>query len=210
MAPPVEVFTTRGTPYACAALSTFTVPSTFTRASLRGVGHRLAHVDLRGQVEDHVRLRAADEEAHRARVADVDHLQLRAVRERLLEVLPLAGGDVVEHDHLVAAREQRVHEVRADEAGAACHECLHAAADARGRWLRSRSRTRRVHHGSAGFGRVGGQPVRHPCLGRHVEGSLDAEGVGGLEAEARVVVRVAHHDDEREVRSRPRAGAPRR
>src|ERR687897_1112651 len=36
MAPPVEVFTTRGTPCACAALSTFTVPSTFTRASLAG------------------------------------------------------------------------------------------------------------------------------------------------------------------------------
>src|SRR5215208_2886629 len=36
MAPPVEVFTTRGTPCACAALKTFTVPSTFTRASLAG------------------------------------------------------------------------------------------------------------------------------------------------------------------------------
>src|ERR671910_786239 len=34
MAPPVEVFTTRGTPCLCAALNTFTVPSTFTRASL--------------------------------------------------------------------------------------------------------------------------------------------------------------------------------
>ena len=37
-------------------------------------------------------------------------------------------GEVVEHQHLVAAIEQAFREMRADEAGAACKECLHRAA----------------------------------------------------------------------------------
>ena len=56
-------------------------------------------------------------------------LERRAVRERPLEVLPLAGGEVVDDGHLVAAREERVDEVRSDEPGAAGDEGLHAAAD---------------------------------------------------------------------------------
>ncbi len=43
----------------------------------------------------------------------------------LREVRPVAGGEVVEHAHLVAAREQRAHEVRADEARPAGDEHLH-------------------------------------------------------------------------------------
>jgi hypothetical protein len=39
-----------------------------------------------------------------------------------LEVAPVAGGEVVEHPHLVAALEQRADEVRADEAGTAGDE----------------------------------------------------------------------------------------
>ena len=39
-----------------------------------------------------------------------------------LEVRAAAGGEVVEHAHVVAALEQRAHEVRADEAGAAGDE----------------------------------------------------------------------------------------
>ena len=72
---------------------------------------------------------AADHVRHRLRLADVDLRERRAVRERVLEVLPLAGGEVVDDGHLVAALEQRVDEVRSDETGAAGDECLHAAAD---------------------------------------------------------------------------------
>ena len=44
--------------------STLIVPLDVDARVVRGVGHRLAHVDLRGQVEDHVRLHAADQLAH--------------------------------------------------------------------------------------------------------------------------------------------------
>ena len=47
-------------------------------------------------------------------------------RERAVEVLALAGGEVVEDGHLVAALDERVDEVRADEAGAAGDESSHA------------------------------------------------------------------------------------
>ena len=42
-----------------------------------------------------------------------------------LEVLALAGGQVVDDGHLVAAIEERVDEVRADEAGAAGDQGTH-------------------------------------------------------------------------------------
>ena len=46
-----------------------------------------------------------------------------------VEVRAVAGREVVEHAHLVAALEQRANEVRADEAGAAgdedaCHQAV--------------------------------------------------------------------------------------
>ena len=44
------------------------------------------------------------------------------------QVLALAGGEVVDDRHLVAALDQRVDEVRADEAGAAGDECPHRGA----------------------------------------------------------------------------------
>ena len=42
-----------------------------------------------------------------------------------VEVLAAAGREVVEHAHVVAALEQRPHEVRADEARAARYEDCH-------------------------------------------------------------------------------------
>ena len=41
------------------------------------------------------------------------------------EVRAAPGREVVEHAHVVAAREERAHEVRADEAAAARDERLH-------------------------------------------------------------------------------------
>ena len=51
-----------------------------------------------------------------------DHLD---VRLEAGEVRAASGREVVEHAHLVAAREQRSNEVRADEARAAGDENLH-------------------------------------------------------------------------------------
>jgi hypothetical protein len=42
-----------------------------------------------------------------------------------LEIAPVAGGEIVEHTDVVAALDERVDEVRADEAGAAGDESLH-------------------------------------------------------------------------------------
>jgi hypothetical protein len=41
------------------------------------------------------------------------------------DVLGAAGRQVVQHDHLVATRQQRVHEVRSDEPGSTGDEGTH-------------------------------------------------------------------------------------
>ena len=61
----------------------------------------------------------------RGAVADVGLDQLRAGSKRSVEVLPLAGREVIDDDHLVAAREQGVDQIRADKPRAACHQSLH-------------------------------------------------------------------------------------
>ena len=66
---------------------------------------RLAHVDLRGQVEDDVGRDRGDERGERRRVADVDLVQARAAVQRArLEVLAPPGDEVVDDVDLVAAR----------------------------------------------------------------------------------------------------------
>jgi len=47
---------------------------------------------------------------------DVETLEVRAVARR----------EVVEHADVVAALDERIHEIRADEPRAACHQHLHA------------------------------------------------------------------------------------
>ena len=59
------------------------------------------------------------------RVADVGLVEAGAARQRRAEVLALAGGEVVDDGDLVAAVEERVDEVRADEAGAAGDQGTH-------------------------------------------------------------------------------------
>src|SRR5947207_6091401 len=85
-----------------------------------GTLDRHAHVDLRRKVEADVGL---DLREQRGRVgADVAGVQRGAVRD----VLALAAGEIVEHVHLVAARKQRIDDVRADEARAPGHDRPHA------------------------------------------------------------------------------------
>jgi hypothetical protein len=93
----------------------------------RGVGHGLAHVDLRAEMEDHLRLRLLDDVAHGGPIAEVGLDQPGAARLRALQVVTLTGGEVVDHGHLVRALEQRIHDVGANEAGAACNESPHGA-----------------------------------------------------------------------------------
>src|SRR2546428_7352769 len=55
-----------------------------------------------------------------------DHLRLRCARgpraERVLEILPPPGGEIVQDDDPVAAPKERLHDVGADEPGSAGHE----------------------------------------------------------------------------------------
>jgi len=54
-----------------------------------------------------------------------DHeLDVPGVQE-VLDVAPVAGAQVVEHEHLVAARGDRFHQVGADEPGAPSDEVPH-------------------------------------------------------------------------------------
>ena len=64
----------------------------------------------------------------RLAVADVELVELDPAAPGALEVLGLAGREVVDDGHLVAAVEQGVDEVRADEAGSAGHERTHGGA----------------------------------------------------------------------------------
>jgi hypothetical protein len=81
--------------------------------------HGDAHVRLRREVEARVRPRLV-EDAVRVR-ADVRLVERGTVRE----VLALPGGEVVEDVHLVGAGEQRLDDVRADEARTSCDHGPH-------------------------------------------------------------------------------------
>jgi dTMP kinase len=76
--------------------------------------HRGLHVGLRSQVEEDVRV-------DRERLADVVLEQ----RRRRIHELALPGREVVDDGHLVAAREERIDEIRPDEARTTCHDRVH-------------------------------------------------------------------------------------
>ena len=83
---------------------------------------RRADVGLGGEMEDDVGPELSAERFDGG-VADVELVELGAGGE----VVARAGGEVVDDVHLVAAREQRVDDMRADEARAACDERPHCA-----------------------------------------------------------------------------------
>ena len=86
-----------------------------------GFLHRLDDLCLRGAVHDGVETLAVDRCMQRLRVRDVGDAE-RYVRR---EVGAVAGGDVVDDDHQIAARLQRIDDRAADEAGAAGDENAH-------------------------------------------------------------------------------------
>ena len=86
-----------------------------------GLLHRLDHLGLRGAVHDGVESLALQRLVERLRIRDVDDAE-RDVRR---EVGAVAGGDIVDDDHEIAARLEGVDDRAADEAGAAGDEYAH-------------------------------------------------------------------------------------
>ena len=79
---------------------------------------RDANVGLGGEVEDRLGL---DRVEHLVGLPDVGDVQRRVAGDSLASPL----REIVEDVHLVAARKQRVNDVRADEAGAPGHDRSH-------------------------------------------------------------------------------------
>jgi hypothetical protein len=69
-------------------------------------------------------VRPAGRPEHRRQVADVaaDHFELAPVPRREGKVGARAGREVIEHAHARLVHEEPLHEMRADEPGAARHE----------------------------------------------------------------------------------------
>ena len=86
-----------------------------------GLLDRPAHVGLRRKMEADVRLPFPKGLPEHARVTDVPDDQLGSV----VQALALAGDEAVDHDHIVATRDESVDEVRPDEAHAACDNRPH-------------------------------------------------------------------------------------
>ena len=142
----------------------------------------------------------ADHRRHAVRVAQVDLVQHRLRSD----VLPPPRGEVVEHVHVVPARQQRVDEVGSDEAGTAGHEGSHRRGDARpgadaslGRLHQHRARDRAATaRRAARGGRPRGRADRAAALPHH--------------RAARAVGPPAHGDRPPRRRAQGRQGARRR
>ena len=111
-----------------AARSTFTVPPTLMPASCAGSATdlRTSIWAARWKIASGLALPTTSETDSASRMSSSAS---SAPLASLVEVVPFPGGDVVDHDHLVPPLEQCVDEIRADEAGAAGDESLHAAGD---------------------------------------------------------------------------------
>ena len=85
--------------------------------------NRGADVRLRGEVEADLGACLVEDKVEVVVPADVAHVQPHPVRHEFA----LAGGEIVEHVHLVAARRERRGDVRADETCTAGDHCPHQA-----------------------------------------------------------------------------------
>ena len=85
--------------------------------------NRGADVRLRGEVEADLGACLVEDQVEVVVPADVAHVQSHPVRHEFA----LAGGEIVEHVHLVAARRERRGDVRADETRTAGDYCPHQA-----------------------------------------------------------------------------------
>ena len=112
-----------------------------------------------------------------------------------VEVRPRAGREVVEHPHLVAGGEQRPHEVRADEAGAAGDEDPHAS-------LSGDDREPEAEPGDCVERDAGDDPDRVPGSRR------DEDEAGGGKTEERSRPCSPEREDESGRKGRDREGEP--
>ena len=78
-------------------------------------------------MEDQLGTRGRERLRDRLAIAHVHDAKVGAGRECMFEVRLLAGREVVDHGHPVAPGDQRVDQVRADEAGASGDEAVHRA-----------------------------------------------------------------------------------
>ncbi len=86
-----------------------------------GILDRAAHVRLGGEMEADLGVELRERGVDGGRVA---HIALDE-RGRTVQILRLAGGEVVEHEDGIAALHERVDQMRADEARAACDQGPH-------------------------------------------------------------------------------------
>ena len=114
-----DACTTRRTPASSAAFRTVSVPWVFTVSVISGCSteRSTALCAAWWNTTSHPGITAA----HGVLVGDRPEHEAGA----LVHVLPEPGLEVVEHDHLVVGRDERVDEVRADEARAPRHQNLH-------------------------------------------------------------------------------------
>ena len=96
-----------------------------------GVGSRVldgvTYVDLRGHVEHELWPQLLEHRSQRGGVAHIDFVQHCARCGRPGEVLTLARDQRVDDRHLISTRDQRVDQIRPDEAGAAGYETAHVS-----------------------------------------------------------------------------------
>ena len=100
------------------------VPCTLVSMVCTGSCDDQLHADGRGQVEDH---RGAIDELGDQRLVEhaVDGVVEAAVALEVRDVVDAPGGQIVEDEDFVAALEQRLGEMRADEAGSASDQDAH-------------------------------------------------------------------------------------
>ena len=145
-------------PASRAASSRLTVPSTLTRASRPGSPTETRTSTCAARWKTRSGRKSAQTRAYGGGVGDVGGDERRAALQRLGDVSPAAGREVVDHGHLDRrASTQRVDEMGADEPGAAADEGPHpgerratasrrvAAAGARKGGCYSRRRSRRLN-----------------------------------------------------------------
>ena len=125
MPPPVELFTTRLTPDCVRRLEHRDRPEHVRDRIRGGILDRAPYVGLSREVEHHLGPYDREQVCERPPIADVEHLQRCPVSQRMLEVLELAGRQVVDDRHSIAPRDQRIYQVRADEPGPARDYAVH-------------------------------------------------------------------------------------
>ena len=96
------------------------------------IDERVADTGLRRKIHDRVEPLHGEQLFHRQSVGDIQTVKaeaglfLQPPQPRLLERHLVIVVEIVDAGNFVSAREQRLREVKADEAGSACDQYLHS------------------------------------------------------------------------------------